>query len=63
MTLTRFGEIKRNINLCNNDTENIRDQERNNPAYKFDPQFKALVENTNTTSAKYDENQVIDESY
>ena len=47
MTLTRFGEIKRNINLCNNYATKIRDQEGYNPIYKFDLSWKNLVANTN----------------
>ena len=62
MILTRFGEIKKNINLCNNDAAKSRDQEGYNPAYKFDLPHKALVENTNAISAKADANQVIGES-
>ena len=59
MTLTRFGEIKSNIKLCNNDESNSRDQEGYNPTYKVDLHYKALVANTNAISAKDDENQVI----
>ena len=62
MTLTRFGEIKRNIKLRNNDEAKSRYQEVYNPAYKFDLSYKALVENTNTISVKADKNQVIDGS-
>ena len=62
MTLTRFGETKRNIKLRNNDAENIIDQEVYYPAYKFDLPHKDLAENINTIPEKYDENQVIDES-
>ena len=36
MTLTSFGEIKRNIKLCNNDAAKSRDQEGYYPACKFD---------------------------
>ena len=31
MTIPRFGEINRNINLCNNDEEKSRDQEGYDP--------------------------------
>ena len=62
MTLTRFGEIKRNIKLFNNDTDKSRDQEGYNTAYNFYLPYKALVSNTNATSAKDDNNQVIDKS-
>ena len=62
VTLTRFGEINRNINMCNNNAANIRDQEGYNPAYKFDLPYKSLVANTNAISVKDDENQVIDDS-
>ena len=56
MTLTSFCEIKRNIKLCKNDSAKSRDQEGYDPAYKFDLPYKALVANTNTISAKDDEN-------
>ena len=62
MTLTRFGEIKRNINLWNNDAAKARYQEGYNTAYNFYLPYKDLVVNTNTISVKDDENQVIDES-
>ena len=61
MTLTRFGEIKRKINLCNNNASNIRYQEGYDPAYKFDLPYKAFVANNNAISKKADENQVIDD--
>ena len=32
MTLTKFGEIKRYINLCDNDAAKSRDQEGYDPA-------------------------------
>ena len=48
MKLTRFGEIKRNINLCNNNAARSKYQESYDLAYKFDPPYKALVTNTNT---------------
>ena len=53
MTLTRFGEIKRNIKLCNNDPAKIREQEGYNPAQKFDLRYKDLVENTNMDCSMY----------
>ena len=59
MTLTSFGKIKRNINLCNNDTGKSRDQEFYVPTYKFDLPYNSLVANTNAISAKVDENLVI----
>ena len=62
MTLTRFGGIKRNIKLCNNDKAKSRYQEVYHPAYKFDLPYNALIENTNAISEKSYENQVIDES-
>ena len=43
MTLTRFGEIKRNVKLCNNDAAKSRYQEVHNPAYKSKLPHKALV--------------------
>ena len=49
------------IKLRNNDAEKIRYQEGYETTYKFDLPYKALVENTNVLSAKYDENQVIDD--
>ena len=61
MTLTRFGEIKRNINLCNNDATKIRYQEYYDPAYKFEIPYKALIANTNEISEKYYGDQVVDE--
>ena len=61
MTLIRFGEIKINIKLCNNDSMKSRYQEGYDLTYKFDLPYKALVENTNTISAKYDESQVIND--
>ena len=48
MTIPSFGEIKRNIKLCNNDAANSRDQEVYDPAYKFDSPYKSLVSNTNS---------------
>ena len=48
MILTRFSEIKRNINLCNNNAARSKYQESYDLAYKFDPPYKSLVTNTNT---------------
>ena len=62
MTLRRFGEIDRNIKLLNNYADKSRDQEGYNLTYRFDLPYKDLVANTNSISAKYDMNQVIDES-
>jgi hypothetical protein len=62
MTLTRFGEIKRNIKLCNNSEAKKRGEEGYDPAYKFDLPFRVLVSNTNAISSKADENQVVDET-
>ena len=62
MTLPKFGEINRDIDLCNNDVSKIIYKEGYNPAYKFDLYCKAFVANTNAISVKTDENQVIDES-
>lgn len=62
MTLTRYGEIKRNLKLCNNDTAPKRSQQGYNPGYKYDLIYKAIVHNTNAITLKADETQVIDET-
>ena len=62
MTLIKFGEIKRNINMCNNDTSTSIYQEGYDHAYTFDLPYKDFVANINAISVKTDENLGIDES-
>ena len=62
MSLSRFGEIKRFIKLCNNDKGRKRGEPGYDPAYKFDLPYRVLVDNTNTITAKADENLTIDET-
>ncbi len=62
MTLTRYGELKRNKKLCVNISSPKPDQPGYDPAYKYDLIYKTLVHNTNAISKKADENQVLDES-
>ena len=62
MTLTRYGELKRNKKLCVNEFHHDRQHPKYNPAYKYDLVYKAIVTNTNAISAKADESQVIDET-
>ena len=62
MTLPRFDETKRNINLHNNNSANSIYQEGYNTTYKFDLPYKALVVNTNAISEKSEKNQAINES-
>lgn len=62
MTLTRWGELKRNMKLCLNQSCPKRGERNYDPAYKYDLIYQVMVSNTNAISAKADENQVIDES-
>lgn len=62
ITLTRYGEIKRNLKLCNNDALPKRGEEGYDPSYKYDLIYRAIVHNTNAISKKADETQVIDET-
>ena len=62
MTLTRYAEIKRHVNLNVNGIAPKRGESNYNPAYKYDLIYKAIVLNTNSLSLKADENQVIDET-
>ena len=62
MTLTRYGELKRNKKLCFNLSNPGRGNPGYNPAYKYDLTFKCVVDNTNVISAKADETQSKDET-
>jgi hypothetical protein len=62
MTITRYGELKRNLKLCNNDVCPKRGEPEYDPSYKYDLVYKAIVHNTNAISRKADETQVIDET-
>ena len=62
MTMTRYGELKRNKKLCINEATPKRGEPGYNPAYKYDLVYAVMVFNINAISRKADENQVIDES-
>ena len=62
MTLTRFGELKRNKKLCLNQAAPKRDQPGYDPAYKYDLPFKVFTHNTNAISKKADETLAADET-
>jgi len=62
MTITRYGELKRNLKLCNNDACPKRGEPEYDPSYKYDLVYKCIVNNTNAISRKADETQVIDET-
>ncbi len=60
--VTRYGELKRNLKLCNNDACPKRGEQEYNPSYKYDLVYKCIVNNKNAISRKADETQVIDET-
>ena len=62
MTITRYGELKRSLKLCNNGACPKRGEPEYDPSYKYDLVYKAIVHNTNAISKKADETQVIDET-
>ena len=62
MSLSRFGEVKRSMKLCHNNSCAKKGQEGYNPAYKFDLIYKCMVHNTNALTKYADENQTIDET-
>ena len=45
MTLTRFGELKRNLKLCHNGSVLKRGMPNYDPAYKYDLIYKMMVHN------------------
>jgi hypothetical protein len=62
MTLTRFGELKRNLKLCHNGSVPKRGMPNYDPAYKYDLIYKTMVHNCNAITKKADENQTVDET-
>ena len=62
MRLTRFGELKRSLKLCHNNSCPKRGQDGYDPASKFDLIWNVMTFNCNAITARAEENQTADES-